>query len=131
MTGMPAWEFRLSDDDMWAIVAYLQVLPAQSPRRMPARAAFALSVPRRDCGAGRRRRRRGARRAALQQYACATCHAIPGIVGANAPVGPPLDGDGTRGYIAGMMPNTPDDMVRWLRAAAGKCIREARCRISA
>ena len=31
MAGMPAWEFRLEDDDLWAIVAYLQRLPHESP----------------------------------------------------------------------------------------------------
>jgi len=27
MTGMPAWDFRLGDDEMWAVVAYLQAMP--------------------------------------------------------------------------------------------------------
>jgi cytochrome c2 len=54
-------------------------------------------------------------RKAIHQYACVTCHAIPGIVGPNAPVGPPLAAIGTRGFIAGVLPNTPQNMVRWLR----------------
>ena len=45
-----------------------------------------------------------------------TCHAIPGIVGSNAPVGPPLAGIGTRALIAGVLPNTGDAMIRWLRS---------------
>jgi cytochrome c2 len=57
--------------------------------------------------------RRG--RNVIEQYACVTCHRIPGVVGANAPVGPPLQGMGTRGFIAGVLPNTPENMVRWLR----------------
>jgi mono/diheme cytochrome c family protein len=30
MSGMPAWEFHLSDDEMWAVVAFLNRLPALS-----------------------------------------------------------------------------------------------------
>jgi cytochrome c1 len=30
-------------------------------------------------------------------------------------VGPPLDRIATRGYIAGVLANTPQNMVRWLR----------------
>jgi cytochrome c2 len=46
---------------------------------------------------------------------CGTCHAIPGIAGARGNVGPPLDKIGTRVFIAGMLRNTPDNMVRWLK----------------
>ncbi len=30
-TGMPGWEFRLPDEDLWAIVAYVRLLPHISP----------------------------------------------------------------------------------------------------
>jgi cytochrome c2 len=46
---------------------------------------------------------------------CATCHSIPGIAGARGNVGPPLDRIGTRVFIAGMLRNTPENMVRWLK----------------
>jgi cytochrome c1 len=46
---------------------------------------------------------------------CGTCHAIPGIAGARGNVGPPLDHIGTRVFIAGMLRNTPDNMVAWLK----------------
>ena len=52
---------------------------------------------------------------AMQQYACTTCHLIPGMVGANAHVGPPLERIGGRKYLAGRLPNTPENMVRWIR----------------
>lgn len=32
MTGMPAWEFRFSDEDIWAIVAFVERLPTLSPK---------------------------------------------------------------------------------------------------
>ena len=54
-------------------------------------------------------------RVAIRQYACPTCHLIPGITGANATVGPPLKGIAGRSYLGGVLRNTPDQMVAWLR----------------
>ena len=53
-------------------------------------------------------------RAAISRYGCATCHTIPGIRGADALVGPPLNQMASRSYIAGVLPNTPDNMIRWI-----------------
>ena len=47
---------------------------------------------------------------------CGSCHEIPGVGGAHGRVGPPLGNIGERTIIAGMLPNTPDNMVTWLRA---------------
>ena len=46
---------------------------------------------------------------------CGSCHKIPGIAGAEGLVGPPLDHMGRRIYIAGLLRNTPDNMVTWLK----------------
>lgn len=46
---------------------------------------------------------------------CGSCHRIPGIEGADADVGPPLTRVGRRIYIAGMLRNTPDALIAWLR----------------
>jgi cytochrome c2 len=54
-------------------------------------------------------------RVAIRQYACPTCHVIPGITGANALVGPPLDGIASRSYLGGVLLNTPDRMIDWLQ----------------
>jgi cytochrome c2 len=51
---------------------------------------------------------------AMQRFGCGACHAIPGIPGARGQVGPPLAGVGGRAYIAGVLTNTPDHMVRWI-----------------
>lgn len=51
---------------------------------------------------------------AMGQYGCPSCHVIPGIAGAEGTTGPPLTGIATRGFIAGVMPNTPENMVRWI-----------------
>lgn len=55
---------------------------------------------------------RGARM--LQYYGCGSCHIIPGISGAAGLAGPPLSGIASRMYIAGVLPNTPENMIRWI-----------------
>ena len=53
--------------------------------------------------------------ALIGRVGCGTCHIVPGIAGATGLVGPPLDHMGSRVYIAGMLRNTPDNMIAWLR----------------
>lgn len=48
---------------------------------------------------------RGRALVASGAYGCPACHAIPGIRSARGVVGPPLDGVGTRAFIAGRLPN--------------------------
>ena len=52
--------------------------------------------------------------ALLRKYGCQTCHTIPGVDGADGLVGPPLDGIASRSYIAGVLPNAPANMIRWI-----------------
>jgi cytochrome c2 len=47
-------------------------------------------------------------------HGCTTCHAIPGMRGAQGVVGPPLDGLARRGFIAGQLPNVPGVLVAFL-----------------
>lgn len=54
-------------------------------------------------------------REALAAIGCAACHTIPGVRGAEGKVGPPLAGIGSRTMIAGEAPNTPDNLIRWIR----------------
>ena len=55
---------------------------------------------------------RGAQK--IVYYGCGSCHIIPGISGASGLAGPPLSGIANRLYIAGVLQNTPDNMVRWI-----------------
>ena len=55
----------------------------------------------------------------LRKYGCQSCHTIPGVVGANGLVGPPLAGIASRSYIAGVLPNAPDNMLRWIQDPKG------------
>lgn len=53
--------------------------------------------------------------ALIRQNGCGACHMIPGIENANGDVGPPLIAVGRRIYLAGVVRNTPEGMVTWLR----------------
>ena len=59
-------------------------------------------------------RRRG--RAVIAQYDCGSCHTIPGVRGADGLVAPPLFWFSRRTFIAGELPNSPDNLARWIRA---------------
>jgi cytochrome c len=54
-------------------------------------------------------------RVAIQRYGCGACHEVHGVDGANGLVGPSLNGIGSRMYLAGRLPNSPDNMMRWVR----------------
>jgi cytochrome c len=50
----------------------------------------------------------------IRSYGCGSCHEIPGVPGAAAKVGPPLEGLLQRASLAGDLPNTPENLVRWI-----------------
>ena len=54
-------------------------------------------------------------RAAIERYGCGTCHTIPGVRGADALVGPPLSQVASRSYVGGVLTNSPENMIRWIR----------------
>jgi cytochrome c len=51
----------------------------------------------------------------IRNYGCHSCHTIPGIPGADALVGPPLIRWSKRVYIAGELPNTPENLRNWIQ----------------
>jgi cytochrome c len=52
----------------------------------------------------------------LVSYGCTSCHTVPGIRGADATVGPPLDDWADRWYIAGLLLNEPDHLMLFIQA---------------
>jgi cytochrome c2 len=52
----------------------------------------------------------------LRQFACGSCHSIPGVANASGNVGPPLERVASRVYLAGVLPNTPQNMAAFIRA---------------
>lgn len=55
----------------------------------------------------------------VRSYGCGACHTIPHVTGAVAVVGPSLDGIASRAYIAGVLPNEPVNMMRWIMNPPG------------
>lgn len=54
-------------------------------------------------------------RSLAADWGCGSCHRIPGIPGADALVGPPLDGFEQRRYIAGALINNPENLIAWIQ----------------
>ncbi len=117
MSGMPAWQHRLPDADLWALVAFMQRMPALTAAEFRGLAASGVAA---QCAApvdlpAQRQPSVERGRAAITQYACNACHNVPGVTGSDVHVGPPLAGIAGRSLIAGAVPNTAEQMVRWIR----------------
>jgi cytochrome c len=56
----------------------------------------------------------GRGKALIVQYSCGSCHTIPGVKEAGGYQASPLLFFSRRAYIAGQVPNTPDNLVRWI-----------------
>lgn len=54
-------------------------------------------------------------REAILRHGCGSCHTIPGVPGADTYVGPPLNNFNLRHYIAGLLPNTADNLILWIQ----------------
>lgn len=54
-------------------------------------------------------------RTAVTQYACQSCHIIPGVSGSRVYVGRPLKDMAQRKVLAGSLPNNQANLVRWIR----------------
>ncbi len=114
MTGMPSWQFIFNDEEIWDIVAFMRQMASLSPTDYQAMTANANGKPK-EAEVSRSFPNPDRGRLAMYGYACIACHRVPGLVGPQAYVGPPLAGIGARRYIAGVLANNNDNMVRWLR----------------
>src|SRR5690349_10624361 len=68
-------------------------------------ASYHQSVTGGDIGRGKQ---------AILNHGCGSCHTIAGVPGAHGLVGPPLTNIGERAYVAGLLQNTPDNLVHWI-----------------
>jgi cytochrome c2 len=50
----------------------------------------------------------------MEAAGCGSCHMIPGVVNARGMVGPSLEHFAQRSFIAGEVPNTTENLVRWI-----------------
>ncbi|MGK9167455.1 c-type cytochrome [Inquilinus limosus] len=53
--------------------------------------------------------------ALILRNGCAGCHTIPGIGAARGSVGPELSRLADRAFIGGVLPNTAENLVLWIR----------------
>jgi mono/diheme cytochrome c family protein/cytochrome c551/c552 len=114
MSGMPAWEYRMTEDALWSTVAFLKTMPFQSRESY---AQFAKESEDQTCPTPTEAKPYSIEEAqvTLRQYACDTCHIIPDMVGPLTHVGPSLENWHRRKLIAGVLPNTRENLVRWIR----------------
>ena len=133
MSGMPAWEVRLSDDELWAVTAFVDSLSELSPAEyaeqvakagpLQCAAASAECAGGSDCRPGptadlrplHDRSRDEQAELVLRQYACIACHQVPRLVGSKTHVGPTLEGLARREFLPGGLPMTADNLVQWIR----------------
>lgn len=126
MSGMPAWQHRMPDNDLWAVVAFMQKLPDMTTlefralnqektasqcladpnvaRSSPSGVSVAPPVSPEERG-----------RKALTQYACNACHRIPGVTGSDVSVGPSLAEFANRQLVAGAVSNSSEQLIRWIK----------------
>jgi cytochrome c len=52
----------------------------------------------------------------LKEFGCASCHVIPGVAASMSPAAPSLEGLGRRVYVAGILPNTLENVSLWIQA---------------
>jgi mono/diheme cytochrome c family protein len=120
MSGMPAWQYRLADDDLWGVAMFVADLehwtPAQYLEWQQARVEERCPDPTESPAFDATALERG--RAALRQHGCHGCHVIDGVVGPRTFVGPALAGIAQRQLLAGRLPTTHANLVRWIRAPA-------------
>jgi putative membrane protein len=107
----------------WLFVAWMREAERTVTLRMAARTGLplvaAVLAPLLLAGCGQEAAgsssddtRRGV--ALIGKYGCGECHVIPGIGAAKGMVGPPLTAIGSRVYIAGVLRNSPENLVQWI-----------------
>lgn len=117
MTAMPAWQHQLGETELWDMTALVKLMPTLSPQRYRELAGLpgapkieSATGPPGAVATGNAK----AGKIAIERYLCVTCHRIPGVTGLDVAVGPPLAGIARHKYIAGVLVNTPQNMMRWL-----------------
>lgn len=122
MSGMPAWKYRLSGQEIWQLVALIKQLPKLSKSQY-AQLAKQGNTPNQTAShvsetafvsASERNNEPLSGQVALQQYNCNSCHVIQGIASAIYHVGPPLNNMVNRRFIAGTLPTTRENLVKWI-----------------
>jgi cytochrome c2 len=101
---MPSWAQKIPTQEIWEIAAYVKALSTTEKYVVP---PMPTPDPVQDGNA-----KNGAD--LIVNHGCGSCHTIPGIHNADGLVGPPLSKIADRTVIAGIMPNTPSNMIAWV-----------------
>jgi len=119
MTAMPAWRYRMTDQEQWDVVAFVETLPKLTPANYQAEVAAegAKAPPDSgdDTGYAPLAGNAAHGKVALEQYACASCHIIPGVTAPPGHVGPTLAAMRDRSIVAGLLANNPEGLIEWIR----------------
>lgn len=86
-------------------------------RTIVAAALAFLSFAVTGCSSAVSGQKAGAERSAsalMIEYGCPTCHVIPNVPGAVGKVGPSLQSLAQRSYVAGVLPNNPQNLQQWI-----------------
>ena len=114
MSGMPAWEFRMSEEGLWSTVAFLTQLPFITHQEFDLMASRTAQT---ECPTAINAPMHASTKHAetvFRQYACHSCHRIEGVVGPRSHVGPALVDWSKRKYVAGSLPNNEQNLVRFI-----------------
>ncbi len=125
LSGMPGFAPRLSETDVWGIVAFLRRVVLLSPadyHRLTSAADLGvddqlLNWPwNNDYGFAQLKAQGDPKRGLelIQTYGCTSCHAVPGLA-QQGRAGPPLRKFAERQYIAGSLVNVPSNAVAWIK----------------
>lgn len=121
MSGMPAWKYRLTENEIWTVVKLLKEIPFMTKEDYALLRAAANSTHTSDHTPDENapithmeKTQRFSGPVALQQYNCTSCHMIDGISSASYYVGPPLNNIVKRSFIAGILPMNRENLIRWI-----------------
>jgi mono/diheme cytochrome c family protein len=129
MSGMPAWKYRLTQEELWELVALVKVLPTLSKAEYAQLADHNFAIEgvesvlanqqdetaiMQSSLAEPRATQALSGQVAMQQYNCSSCHVIDGIASASYHVGPPLNNMVNRRFIVGTLPTTRENLIQWI-----------------
>lgn len=125
MAGMPAFGPSQSERDIWALVAFSRRLTdlsiddyrsmgAAIDGRIPMAAVSWTGNPDTSYLSIVRAADPDRGRQLLFRHGCGSCHVIPGVRNATGLAGPPLTRWAERHYIAGLLLNTPNNLIPWI-----------------
>jgi len=92
---------------VWAVSALLVVMAASACRGNNPEEDVAYTI---ETGGNA-----ASGRAVIENRNCGSCHTIPGVRSARGLVAPPLFWFSRRTFIAGEVPNTPANLIQWVR----------------